>query len=136
MRILVTGSRDWNDRDTIRSALLTEINAALFSDGDSWPVLVHGGCPTGADAIADEVWRDLMTRYPPLGTPEVHPADWRKHGRAAGPKRNAHMVSLGADVCLAFPLGASRGTRGCMALAEKAGIPVIDYDPALREGAA
>lgn len=135
-RILVTGSRAWVDRDTIRSALLTQINAAVFADDSRWPVLVHGGCPTGADAIADEVWRDLMTRYTSLDEPEVHPADWRSEGRAAGPKRNARMVALGAAVCLAFPLGESRGTRGCMALARKAGIPVIDYDPALREGAA
>lgn len=135
-RILVTGSRAWVDRDTIRSALLTQINAAVFADDSRWPVLVHGGCPTGADAIADEVWRDLMTRYTSLDAPEVHPADWRTEGRAAGPKRNARMVALGAAVCLAFPLGESRGTRGCMALARKAGIPVIDYDPALRKGAA
>lgn len=135
-RILVTGSRDWADRDTIRSALLTEINAALFAEDSKWPVLVHGGCPTGADAIADEVWRDLMTRYTSLDEPEVHAADWRSEGRAAGPKRNARMVALGADVVLAFPIGKSPGTRGCMALARKAGIPVVDYDPALSEGAA
>jgi hypothetical protein len=36
------------------------------------------------------------------------------------------MVSLGADVCLAFPLGASPGTRGCMNIAERAGIHVIN----------
>ena len=44
------------------------------------------------------------------------------------------MVDLGADVCLAFPLGESRGTRDCMRRASEAGIPVIDYDPAARHG--
>ena len=44
-----------------------------------------------------------------------------------GHVRNHHMVSLGADLCLAFPLGESRGTRGCMAAAHKAGIPVRNH---------
>jgi hypothetical protein len=39
------------------------------------------------------------------------------------------MVSLGATLCIAFPLGASEGTRGCMRLAEAAGIPVLQCAP-------
>jgi hypothetical protein len=43
------------------------------------------------------------------------------------------MVAAGADLCLAFPIGASPGTRSCMRLAAAAGIPVIDLsDPAHR----
>jgi hypothetical protein len=64
-------------------------------------------------------------------TPEPHPADWKRHGRAAGPIRNAEMVALGADVCLALPIGLSPGTRGCIDLAEAAGIPVRCYEPAV-----
>ena len=59
---------------------------------------------------------------------EGHPAEWRG-GRLCGPERNAHMVSLGADLCLAFPLPSSRGTRNCMRLAREAGIPVYVYEP-------
>ncbi|BBX09437.1 hypothetical protein MAIC_42400 [Mycolicibacterium aichiense] len=57
-------------------------------------------------------------------TEEWHPADWDQYGKAAGHIRNNHMVSLGADLCLPFPLGESRGTRGCMLAAQKAGIPM------------
>lgn len=42
--------------------------------------------------------------------------------------RNAEMVNLGADVMLAFPLGQSAGTGGCMRLAEAGGIPVRVYE--------
>jgi hypothetical protein len=127
-RILVTGSREWTDVSTIEDALL---NALYESPADADPpVLVHGGCPTGADAIADSVWRHWSHVYPELGflaDPEVHPADWARHGRSAGPIRNHAMVRAGADICLAFPVGRSPGTRGCMAAARAALIPVRDY---------
>lgn len=97
--------------------------AARTSDG---AVVVHGDCPTGADRYASEWCREA--RFNGLHViEEAHPADWGKHGKAAGPIRNQQMVDLGADVVLAFPLGESRGTRHCMAAAEKAGIPVISY---------
>lgn len=116
VRILVTGSREWTDRSLIRSVLL----GYTYSLD---PVLVHGGA-RGADTIAAQEFAELFGER---GTVETHEADWDRYGPSAGPVRNAAMVALGADVCLAFPLGESRGTRGCMALAEKAGIPVLDY---------
>lgn len=119
MRILLTGSRNWTNEELLWGAL----GAYLPHRGSLMhtAVLVHGGCPTGADEIASLIWTAAG------GLEEVHPADWAKHGRAAGPIRNQHMVNLGADICLAFPLGPSRGTRHCMAAAEKAGIPVLNF---------
>lgn len=129
LRILVTGNRHWDDVETIAAA----ISHALHAYAPTGPaVLVHGGAP-GADTIADEVWDNLIQHGMDLLPVEVHPADWRSHGRKAGPIRNAEMVRRGAVVCLAFPVGNSPGTRGCMAMARAAGIPVIDHDPALRE---
>lgn len=123
VRILVTGSRDWSDTLAVVDAI--QHHATLNT------VVVHGDCPTGADAIAD----DLATRIYGL-TPERHPADWAKHGKRAGFVRNAEMVALGADVCLAFlspcaKPGCHRGEPGHPShggamtadLAEKAGIP-------------
>jgi len=115
-RVLITGSRDWTDEQAIRAALA---NITMWHGAEI--VVVHGACPTGADAIADRVARDWGGGM----TVERHPADWNAHGKAAGPLRNKHMVSLGADVCLAFPQGESRGTRHCMSEARAAGIPVV-----------
>jgi hypothetical protein len=112
MRVLVTGSRDWPSPKVIWQAL-TELYEAA---GEPLTV-VHGACPTGADAAASEWVRELR-----CGIEEKHPADWKVHGRAAGPIRNKEMVSLGADVCLVFMKDNSRGTSHCAQKAFAAGI--------------
>jgi hypothetical protein len=109
-RILVTGSRTWTDEAAIAEAL-----AGHWHDGNA--VLVTGACPRGADEIAERIWRSRG------GQVEHHPADWST-GRDAGMRRNAGMVSLGADVCLAFIRDGSPGATQAARLAEQAGIPV------------
>lgn len=132
MRILVTGSRDWSDEEAVAFALLEQDPCAEHDDcfmDEHLITVVHGDCPTGADAIADKFARQWGVEVEP------HAADWSR-GRRAGPERNAHMVNLGADVCLAF-IGdctsprckrtdkhPSHGASGCADLAEAAGIPV------------
>lgn len=94
-RILVTGSRNWNDRDTIRE----ELTRIAHSVGYSAMLVVHGECPEGADFWANEWTIDLKVDC------ERHPAIWRPNGvydPAAGFRRNAEMVDLGANLVLAF----------------------------------
>jgi hypothetical protein len=121
-RILVTGSRSWQDGARLSYELGLVIGAALREDHtqDSI-VIVHGACPSGADAMADRIAGDYGWRT------ESHPANWRPGGvldRSAGFKRNAEMVEAGADICLAFIRDGSHGASHCASLAEKAGIPV------------
>lgn len=134
-RILVSGSRRWRDETAIADAISGWLTTTSLT---GVPVVVHGGQRTwdsqrhtwfGADWLAGCVARRWGF------TEERHPADWNRHGRAAGPIRNTHMISLGADVLLAFPIGESPGTRGCITLAVAAGIPVLDHDPDLRKAA-
>lgn len=115
MRILVTGSRDWKDSWVVIMALRDVLG------GHPKGTIVEGG-GQGADRIA----RNWARRFPDL-TVETHKAEWRTQGSAAGPIRNQKMVDLGADICLAFPLGESPGTRDCMRRARKAGVTVMDY---------
>lgn len=115
MRILVTGSRDWDDQVVIVEALWQAAMGA--SAKGEVPTLVHGACPTGADHIADMVW---STNQWPV---ERHPADWEQFGKRAGFLRNKEMVDLGADVCLAFIKNDSKGASMTARLAEEAGIP-------------
>lgn len=135
-RILITGSRSWNDPhrlDTEIDRYITEHSGITVganghpADIDEW-VIVHGACPTGADALADDYatrnWLEV----------EPYPANWKRWGKAAGLLRNGDMVHAGADVCLAFitpcrkptcptprPHG-SHGATHCADLAEDEGI--------------
>lgn len=144
IRVLVTGSRDYPDASAVVRALAAIRNR--LAAGATMTV-VHGSCPTGADAAA-HVWCALPTE-PGCGVTvveEPHPASWstctrlcyhkpRPDGRcpAAGPRRNGEMVALGADVVLAFPLDGprhlSRGTWDCVDRANAAGIPVTIHTP-------
>jgi hypothetical protein len=127
-RILVTGSRDWEDFTRVSF----ELGLAIGESGHCLEdiVIVHGGCPTGADAIADRIAQDYSYRV------ERHPADWERHGKPAGPRRNAEMVALGADICLCFlapctnghcRIAVEHGSHGashCAGVAEEARMPV------------
>lgn len=118
-RILVTGSRDWPDRESVWE----ELNRQVRILGSIEVVIIHGDCPTGADRFAAE-WARVQ-----FVAEEPHPANWDTYGKAAGPVRNQQMVERGADICLAFPLVQSRGTRDCMRRARAAGIPVVVRQP-------
>jgi len=124
LRVLVTGSRELTrqeDRALVFGAL-TECAISV-----EWQMIViHGKCPTGADAWADE----FAEEYKSFGVrKEVYRAKWEVHGKAAGQLRNQEMVDTQPDFVLAFPLGISNGTRGCMEKAHKAGIPVYEFNP-------
>lgn len=126
-RILVTGWRYWPKEDSgvIDKALHAYAFAAL---GEGYEVVVvDGQCEYGG---ADEwAYQWVLKQDTPLITPERHPAerDPRTH-RILGTQRNLRMVELGADVCLAFPgpnPSPRSGTRHCMKLAMKVGIPTV-----------
>lgn len=123
-RILITGSRDWTNRTPIDNALTALAAANAFFERPT--IIVHGACPTGADAIAD-AWTRWHAQRSPLITAERHPANWQTNGKRAGFIRNAHMVNLGADACFAFIKDGSRGASHTAALAEQAGIPTKRY---------
>lgn len=115
MRVLVTGSRTWDDTRTIRWVLV-ELDK---SPGPH--TLVSGACPNGADAIAETIAEGLGW------TVERHPADWDRYGKRAGWIRNNEMADLGADCCVAFHRDNSRGTQHCINACHKRGIPVTEY---------
>ena len=118
-RLLITGSRDWDDERSIRNALLDLRDALDWTGRDGLSVvLVSGACPTGADMLCEKIAAEIGW------TIERHPAKWKEYGKSAGPRRNAEMVNLGANLCFAFIKNESRGATHAATIATAAGIPV------------
>jgi len=123
MRILVCGGRNYNDRTALFTALdqiAEEYGAKMEPDkyGNWLPTftVIHGAA-RGADSLAHDY---AVSSWCPQ---ERFPADWQKHGRAAGPIRNQQMIDIGRpDLVVAFPGG--RGTADMVRRAREAGVPV------------
>jgi hypothetical protein len=113
-RVLITGSQTWPDEAEVKRVL----DEAWAFTGPF--VLVHGAA-RGVDQMAEI---HQAARFRPT---EAHPAEWDRYGKRAGYVRNAKMVALGADICLAFIHNESRGATMCANLAEEAGIPARRY---------
>lgn len=117
MRVLVCGGRDFNDRDFIWNTLC-QVDARLGRIS----CIIHGAA-TGADSEG-MIWAQGSDR---LHAPFV--ADWRTHGKAAGPMRNQRMLDEGKpDLVVAFPGG--RGTADMVRRARAAGVRVLVKHPA------
>lgn len=113
MRVLVCGDREWNDPGWIRMVLSTVKSVA------GSVIVIEGEC-RGADRIARYIAEELELEVVPF------PANWKKHGKAAGFIRNHQMLIEGKpDLVLAFHnyLENSKGTSDMIKQAENAGIP-------------
>lgn len=111
LRVLVCGGRNYNNRDHIHN-VLCDLDAMVG------PIscIIHG-CASGADSEAF-IWSQMVgALHAPFR------ADWRAHGKAAGPIRNQRMIDEGKpDLVVAFPGG--RGTDDMVRRARSAGVEV------------
>ena len=112
-RIIVCGSRRWNDRATIETKLY---DLALRYGSDL--TIVHGGAK-GADRIAEQEAQKAGLLI------ERHDPEYHRYGPKKAPLvRNERMAALGADLCVAFWDGRSTGTAHMMRCAGLQDIPV------------
>lgn len=122
MRVLVAGSRDWTGIfGEQRIQTILNVLLALADTIGQKLTIVHGACPTGADAVTDRWCRRREDQV----AMETYPADWIMYGHGAGPIRNKEMVDRGADMCLVFMKDGSRGATTTSTLAIEAGIPTF-----------
>jgi hypothetical protein len=118
MKVLVCGSRDWGDFDSIYRELSS-------LPGEHEPItVIHGaasrlirGHEQSADMLANSAASQLGFRV------ERFPADWSR-GKRGGPERNLRMLDQRPDLVLAFQRDGSRGTQHTINEARKRGIPV------------
>lgn len=141
-RVLVTASRTFPYGGLLREQLGYRLDIAVKLDRQL--VVVHGDCSTGGDRVAD-AWGKMMKRqgYPvevEAHSADDHPTEDFGPWPGCGPKRNQHMVSLGADECLAvigpctslrcrrLDIHGSHGATGCANEAERAHIKVTRFE--------
>lgn len=111
-RVLVCGSRNWKDVETLYKIL------SALPKGST---IIEGEAP-GADTLA-RIWGRQLGF-----TVEAYPAEWQRFGRRAGILRNQKMLRKGRpELVIAFheDLQESRGTIYMMTLARRHGVPVL-----------
>ncbi len=129
--ILITGSRDWDDK-TLMFNILSEYK-------DKNVTIIHGNCK-GADKCSDLIGKQLSFNIISM------PADWKKYGKGAGPIRNKEMINLLLDyrskediisyvLVIAFHdnLNASKGTKHCIGLALREKLPIRYVDHKIKD---
>lgn len=109
MKVLVTGSRNWLDKEVVETAI-----ARVKPD-----IIIEGGA-RGTDTIAKQYAYKTAIKVI-----EVK-AEWNKYGKNAGGIRNSIMVSMKPDLVLAVStdLSKDKGTNDMVRKAIKKGIKV------------
>lgn len=112
MKLLVCESRTYSNERVMRQVI------AKFNP----EIIIHGGC-RGADELAHCVANKLGIYV------QVFEADWKKHGKAAGPIRNKKMLNDSKpDLVVAFfDRRRTKGTMNMIKLAKQAYVPIQEY---------
>lgn len=105
-RLIIAGGRDFKDYELLKR----EADKITHDE-------VVSGCARGADRLGERYATERRKKL------RQFPANWTKHGRAAGPVRNWEMAH-NAEKLLAFWDGKSRGTAHMIDTARKQGLKV------------
>jgi hypothetical protein len=108
MKTIIAGGRTITDYQLVNDA----IQESGFDIGE----IVSGGA-AGVDTLGEQyaLENDISVKR--------FPADWDRHGRAAGPIRNVQMTEY-ADALIAVWDGKSKGTKHMIGTATKQGLQV------------
>ncbi|MGB5710021.1 MAG: DUF2493 domain-containing protein, partial [Waterburya sp.] len=119
VKIVVAGSRDFNDYDLLQQKLDAYI-APLIKQGKK--IEIVSGMARGADKLGKKY---AAVRGYQL---ERFPADWEKHGKSAGYRRNEEMANY-VDAAVIFWDGQSKGTKHMIDLCAKFNLSadVVNY---------
>ena len=118
-RVIIAGCRDFYNYVTLKERCEYYLQNKMKTHN----VIIVSGHATGADSLGEKFAADHNLKC------ELYPADWERHGRAAGPIRNEEMAEV-SDALIAFWDGKSRGTRSMIEIARRKGlqVAVVRYD--------
>lgn len=112
-QIVVAGCRDFNDYKIAKEYIdfcISDIKKKYTL------IFISGGC-SGADSLGERYAKENGYRL------KIYPANWKKYGKAAGPKRNKQMA-LDCDYVICFWDGKSRGTKSMIDYARQFNKPI------------
>jgi YspA, cpYpsA-related SLOG family len=117
-RVIVAGSRDFNDYELLKSKMLHYLKGFDLSE-----VEIVSGTARGADQLGERFAREFGCKL------KQFPADWDKYKKQAGFIRNLQMAEY-SHALVAFWNGKSRGTKHMIDIAKKEGLKlrVVRYD--------
>ena len=110
MKYIVAGGRKFLDAKRLEGVL------EVFLERFGMHTVISGDAFEGADRFGIE-WAEERIKMP---------ADWKAHGKAAGPIRNQQMAQA-ADGLIAFWDGRSRGTKDMIEKAVRCNLEVHIY---------
>lgn len=109
-RVIIAGSRGFSDYELLKNRL----DYLLQNKRD---VTIISGTARGAAQLGEKYAAERGYEV------ERHPADWDKHVKSAGYRRNAEMAEH-SDALVVFWDGQSRGTQHMINLATEKGLAI------------
>ena len=108
-RIIIAGSRDFNNYDIVKRILkkYIKVNKIELSN-----IIIVSGCANGADKLGERFAIEYKIKL------KKFPANWNEYGKSAGYIRNSEMAKYGNKL-FAFWDGKSKGTKHMINLMKK-----------------
>lgn len=112
-KIIIAGGRDYDNLQQLTEECNKVVNTLIKEKA----ITIISGHAPGADRTGEKYAQIKGLKIKRM------PAEWKKHGKAAGPIRNREMAEI-ADALIAFWDGNSRGTANMISLARSRGLNV------------
>ena len=120
MKIIIAGSRSFNDYSTLCKVVNEFLCSMTAVVGGRDDVEIVSGCAEGADKLGERYAKQRGFKV------SLFPAKWDTYGKSAGYKRNIDMAQY-ADALVAFWDGKSKGTVHMIHRAKEYGLEVTVY---------
>lgn len=112
MRIIIAGSREFNDYEYLKQRCNQVISFLELKD-----ITIISGTANGADKLGEQYAKEKGYEI------KQYPANWNKYGKSAGYLRNVEMAE-NADVLIAFWRNQSKGTKHMIDIASDKNLKV------------
>lgn len=114
MKLIIAGSRK------LTSVGYLDLIDVLIEQHKLNPTEIVSGCAKGIDTLG-EIW--ALENSIPI---KKFPADWDKHGKSAGPKRNQQMADYG-DALLVIYIPGSVGSMDMLGRARVSNLQIVEH---------